>query len=133
MDDVSSDWFDRADRSLLSGIDLSRIGHVLDLDQYKIAEIREKGASSFISHIFYNKGLYRVRNKGSGLILTDLAVFIEKVGAATYEGLVSELGEDCVDKRLWKDVPAGDVIFFYSLRREDDFVKSGGSDDLIEV
>jgi len=133
LDDVSSDWFGGGDRCLLDEIDLSRIGHVLDLNQYKIAEIGEKGASSFISHIFYNKGLYRVRNTGSGLIIMDFAVCIEKVGAATYEGLVSEMGEDCVDKRLWKDVPAGDVIFFYSLRREDEFVRPCGGEDLIVV
>ncbi|OYT64058.1 hypothetical protein B6V01_004275 [Methanosarcinales archaeon ex4572_44] len=133
MDDVSSDWFGDKDQCLLEEIDLSRVGHVLDLDQYKIAEIYEKGASSFISPIFYNKGLYRVRNSGSGIIITDFAVCIEKVGAATYEGLVSEMGEDCVDKRLWRDVPAGDVIFFYSLRREDEFVRSSGGEDLIVV
>jgi len=130
---VSSDWFGGGDRCLLEEIDISRIGHVLDFDHYKIGEIDEKGVSSFISSIFYNKGLYRVRNKGSGLIITDFAICIEKIGAATYAGLVSEMGEDDVDKRLWRDVPEGDVIFFYSLRREDEFVRSGSGEDLIVV
>lgn len=44
---------------------------------------------------------------------------LDKIAAVTYEGL----GRDCVDKSLWKDVPEGEPIFFYSLTIEDQFVK----------
>lgn len=115
---------------VFEGIALERIGNVLVLDRYKIAELRSQGSCSFISHMFYNKGLYRVRSEGRG-VMADFAVSIDKVVAATYEGLVEEMGEDCVDKRLWKDVPEGDVIFFYSLHREDEFVKEEGEDYMV--
>jgi len=55
--------------------------------------------------------------------LKAIAVNIDKIAAVTYDGLVKELGKDCVDKSLWKDVPQGDPIFFYSLKLESEFVK----------
>ncbi len=103
-------------------LDIERIGHTLDLDDFKIKEALEHGKSTLISSRFFNKGVYRVRNANSGR-LENMAVNIDKIGAVTYEGLVKELGEGCVDKSLWKDVNEGDVIFFYSLKLEQDFVK----------
>jgi len=52
-----------------------------------------------------------------------MAVNIDKIAAVTYSGLVKELGRDCVDRNLWKDVPEGGAIFFYSIKLEKDFVK----------
>ncbi len=101
-------------------LEIERIGNILDLDELKIKEAMESGKSTLISSKFFNKGIYRVRNTNSGR-LENMAVNIDKIGAITYEGLVQELGEGCVDKHLWKDVPEGDVIFFYSLRRENNF------------
>lgn len=103
-------------------LDMERIGNTLELDEFRIKESKENGASTLISPKFYNKGVYRVRNTDSGR-LENLAVNIDKVAAVTYVGLVEELGEDCVDKNLWKDVPEGAAIFFYSLKLEKDFVK----------
>ncbi|VVB96412.1 Uncharacterised protein [uncultured archaeon] len=103
-------------------LDIERIGNIIDLDEFKIKEAREQGKSTLISSRFFNKGVYRVRNTNNGRLET-IAVNIDKIGAVTYEGLVKELGEGCVDKSLWKDVNEGDVIFFYSLKLEQDFVK----------
>lgn len=103
-------------------LDMERIGHVLDMDEFKINEAKEHGKSTLISSKFFNKGVYRVRNANSGR-LENIAINIDKIAAVTYEGLVKELGEDCVDKNLWKDVPEGEAIFFYSLKLESDFVK----------
>lgn len=103
-------------------LDIERIGHVLDMDEFKINEARERGKSTLISSKFFNKGVYRVRNSNNGR-LESIAVNIDKIAAVTYEGLVKELGEDCVDRNLWKDVPEGEAIFFYSLKLEGDFVK----------
>lgn len=103
-------------------LDIERIGHILDMDEFKIKEAIEQGRSTLISSRFFNKGIYRVRNAGTGR-LEDMAVSIDKIAAVTYEGLVIELGEGCVDKHLWKDVPEGEPIFFYSLKLENDFVK----------
>jgi hypothetical protein len=104
-------------------LDIERIGHVLDMDEFKINEAKERGKSTMISPKLFNKGVYRVRNADSG-ILEGIAVNIEKIAAVTYDGLVKELGKDCVDKSLWKDVPEGEAIFFYSLKLENEFVKS---------
>lgn len=103
-------------------LDIERIGHVLEMDEFKINEAKERGKSTLISSKFFNKGVYRVRNANSGR-LENMAVNIDKIAAVTYEGLVKELGGDCVDKNLWKDVPEGEAIFFYSLKLENDFVK----------
>jgi hypothetical protein len=103
-------------------LDIGRIGHVLDMDEFKINEAKEHGKSTLISSKFFNKGVYRVRNANNGR-LENIAVNVDKIAAVTYEGLVKELGEDCVDKKLWKDVPEGEAIFFYSLKLESDFVK----------
>lgn len=103
-------------------LDMERIGNTLELDEFRISESKENGASTLISPKFYNKGVYRVRNTDSGR-LENLAINIDKVAAVTYDGLVEELGEDCVDRNLWKDVPEGGAIFFYSLKLEKDFVK----------
>ncbi len=102
-------------------IEMERIGHVLDMDEFKINEAKERGRSTLISTKFFNKGVYRVRNANNGN-LENIAVNIDKIAAVTYTGLVKELGQDCVDKNLWKDVPEGEAIFFYSLKLENDFV-----------
>ena len=102
-------------------LDIERVGHVLDMDEFKINEAKEHGKSTLISTKFFNKGVYRVRNANNGK-LENIAVNIDKIAAVTYAGLVKELGEGCVDKNLWKDVPEGEAIFFYSLKLEKDFV-----------
>jgi len=103
-------------------LDIERIGHILEMDEFKINEAKERGKSTMISPKFFNKGVYRVRNVNNGR-LESIAVNIDKIAAVTYEGLVKELGKDCVDKSLWKDVPEGEAIFFYSLRLENEFVR----------
>jgi len=103
-------------------LDIERIGHILDMDEFKINEAKERGKSTMISPKFFNKGVYRVRNVNNGH-LESIAVNIDKIAAVTYDGLVKELGKDCVDKSLWKDVPEGEAIFFYSLRLENEFVR----------
>lgn len=103
-------------------LDIERIGHILDMDDFKINEAKEHGKSTLISSKFFNKGVYRVRNVNNGK-LESIAVNIDKIAAVTYDGLVKELGGDCVDKNLWKDVREGEAIFFYSLKLESDFVK----------
>lgn len=103
-------------------LDIERIGNTLGLDEFRIKESKENGGSTMISSKFYNKGLYRVRNTDSGR-LENMAVNIDKIAAVTYSGLVKELGGDCVDRNLWKDVPEGGAIFFYSIKLEKDFVK----------
>lgn len=102
-------------------LEIERLGNILDLDEYKIKEALEHGKSTLISPRFYNKGVYRVRNTDSGR-LENIAINIEKIAAVTYESLVRELGEGCVDRNLWNDVPAGEPIFFYSFKL-DKFVK----------
>ncbi len=103
-------------------LDIERIGHVLDMDEFKIKEAKDRGKSTMISAKLFNKGVYRVRNADSGII-EGIAVNIDKIAAVTYDGLVKELGKDCVDKTLWKDVPEGEAIFFYSLKLENELVK----------
>jgi hypothetical protein len=103
-------------------LDIERIGHILEMDEFKINEAKERGKSTMISPKFFNKGVYRVRNVNNGR-LESIAVNIDKIAAVTYDGLVKELGKDCVDKSLWKDVPEGEAIFFYSLRLENEFVR----------
>jgi len=103
-------------------IEVERIANILELDDFKIKEAIENGKTTLISPKFFNKGVYRVRNAGSSR-LENIAVNIIKIAAVTYEGLIKELGEGCVDKHLWKDVPDGEPIFFYSIRLEKDFVK----------
>ncbi|MCE8425510.1 MAG: hypothetical protein J5U17_07000 [Candidatus Methanoperedens sp.] len=103
-------------------LEIERIGNVLELDDFKIKEASDNGKSTFISSKFLNKGVYRVRNSGNGH-LENLVINIDKIAAVTYDGLIKELGEDCVDKHLWKDVPDGEPIFFYSLKLEKDFVR----------
>jgi hypothetical protein len=110
-----------AEKSKLK-LDIERIGNTLGLDGFRIKESKENGASTLISPKFYNKGVYRVQNTDNGR-LENMAVNIDKVAAVTYNGLVEELGKDCVDINLWKDVPEGGAIFFYSLKVEKDFVK----------
>ncbi len=103
-------------------LDIDRIGHILEMDEYKLNEARSTGKSTLISSKFYNKGVYRVRNASNGR-LESIAVNIDKIAAVTYDGLVKELGKDCVDKSLWKDIPEGEAIFFYSIKLETGFVK----------
>ncbi len=102
-------------------LEIERLGNILDLDEYKIKESLEHGKSTLISSRFYNKGVYRVRNTDSGR-LENMAINIEKIAAVTYESLVRELGDGCVDRNLWNDVPEGEPIFFYSFKL-DKFVK----------
>lgn len=102
-------------------LEIERLGNILDLDEYKIKEALEHGKSTLISSKFYNKGVYRVRNTDSGR-LENIAINIEKIAAVTYDSLVRELGEGCVDRNLWNDVPEGEPIFFYSFKL-DKFVK----------
>ncbi len=102
-------------------LEIERLGNILDLDEYKIKEALEHGKSTLISPRFYNKGVYRVRNTDSGH-LENMAINIEKIAAVTYESLIRELGDGCVDKNLWNDVPEGEPIFFYSFKL-DKFVK----------
>ncbi len=107
-------------------LEIERIGHVLEMDEYKINEAREHGKSTLISSKFFNKGIYRVRNQKNGR-MENIAVNIDKIAAVTYDGLVKELGRDCVDKSLWKDVAEGEAIFFYSLKLENEFVKKNSA------
>ena len=102
-------------------LEIERLGNILDLDEYKIKEVLEHGKSTLISPRFYNKGVYRIRNTDSGR-LENMAINIEKIAAVTYESLIRELGDGCVDKNLWNDVPEGEPIFFYSFKL-DKFVK----------
>jgi len=102
-------------------LEIERLGNILDLDEYKIKEALEHGKSTLISPRFYNKGVYRIRNTDSGR-LENMAINIEKIAAVTYESLIRELGDGCVDKNLWNDVPEGEPIFFYSFKL-DKFVK----------
>lgn len=102
-------------------LEIERIGNVLDLDDFRINEALENGKTTLISPKFFNKGVYRVRNSENKR-LENLAVNIDKIGAVTFENLVDELGEDCVDRNLWKDVPPGEPIFFYSLKLEENFL-----------
>ncbi len=102
-------------------LEIERLGNIIDLDEYKIKEVLEHGKSTLISSRFYNKGVYRVRNTDSGR-MENMAINIDKIAAVTYDGLSKELGEGCVDRNLWKDVPEGEPIFFYSFKL-DKFVK----------
>ena len=102
-------------------LEIERLGNVLDLDEYKIKETLEHGKSTLISSRFYNKGVYRARNTDSGR-LENMAINIEKIAAVTYDSLIRELGDGCVDRNLWNDVPEGEPIFFYSFKL-DKFVK----------
>lgn len=102
-------------------LEIERLGNIIDLDEYKIKEALDHGKSTLISSKFYNKGVYRVRNIDSGR-MENIAINIDKIAAVTYDGLSKELGKGCVDRNLWKDVPEGEPIFFYSFKL-DKFVK----------
>jgi len=103
-------------------VEIDRIGHVILLDSLRIQETLKSGSCTFISDKFYNKGIYRVRNRQSGA-LENFAIRIYRIEAATYQGLVDELGTECIDKSLWRNVPEGAPIFFYAFKLEDRFVK----------
>ncbi|MDI6888837.1 MAG: hypothetical protein QMC78_03985 [Methanocellales archaeon] len=103
-------------------VEIDRIGHVIPLDPLRIQETLKSGGCTFISDKFYNKGIYRVRNKQSEA-LENFAIRIYRIEAATYQGLVDELGAECIDKSLWRNVPEGAPIFFYAFKLEDKFVK----------
>lgn len=102
--------------------EIDRIGHIIHLDPLRIQETLKSGGCTFLSDKFYNKGIYRVRNKQSGE-LENFAIRIYRIEAATYQGLVDELGTECIDKSLWQNVPEGAPIFFYAFKLEDKFVK----------
>jgi hypothetical protein len=106
---------------VLEKLDISRIGNVIDLDSYRIDEVLSNESSTFISPMFYNKGVYRVMNNHDNQ-LEDFAINIDKIEAATYNGLVEEFGTECVDPHLWDDVPEGSIIFFYSFKLEKNLV-----------
>jgi len=103
-------------------VEIDRIGHVIHLDPLRIQETLKSGGCTFISDKFYNKGIYRVRNQQSGE-LENFAIRIYRIEAATYQGLIDELGTECIDKSLWQNVPEGAPIFFYAFKLEDKFVK----------
>jgi alanine-alpha-ketoisovalerate/valine-pyruvate aminotransferase len=115
-------------------LDISRIGSTIELDPIRIDEVLEKGTCTFVSPMFYNKGVYRVKNSLKKY-LENFAINIHKIEAATYQGLVEEFGEECVDTSLWDEVPEGSVIFFYSFKVEKDLVKqhSKRSTEFIEA
>ena len=103
-------------------LDISRVGNTIDLDPFRIDEVLQNGTCTFVSSKFYNKGVYRVKNNQTKRH-EDFAINIDKIEAATYEGLVDEFGEGCVDASLWDDVPDGSMVFFYSFKLETDLVK----------
>ena len=103
-------------------LDISRIGSTIELDPYKIDETIQHGNSTLVSPMFYNKGVYRVKNSQKKQ-LEDFAINVDKIEAATYQGLVEEFGKECVDLHLWDDVPEGSVIFFYSFKLETTLVE----------
>ena len=115
-------------------LDISRVGNNIDLDPFRIDEVLENGTCTFVSSKFYNKGVYRVKNNQTKQ-LEDLAINIDKIEAATYEGLVEEFGEGCVDASLWDDVPDGSMVFFYSFKLEKDLVEqySGKKEEYLEA
>jgi len=102
-------------------VEISRIGSTVELDNYRIDEVLDTGQCTFISPMFYNKGVHRVKNTQNEQ-LEDFAINIDKIEAATYQGLVEDLGEDCVDSHLWNEVPEGSIIFFYLVKLEKDLV-----------
>ncbi|MHC1588341.1 MAG: hypothetical protein ACXQT3_02215 [Methermicoccaceae archaeon] len=93
-----------------------RIGSVLELDPYRIGELKKDGETTYISHLYFNRGLYRVFNRRTGR-LEPLVVEVVKVEAATYDELVAEVGETLVDIELWRPVGREEAIFFYLLKR----------------
>jgi hypothetical protein len=103
-------------------LDISRIGNIIELDPYRIDETLQNGNSTFVSPLFYNKGVYRVKNSQKKQ-LEDFAINVDKIEAATYQGLVEEFGEECLDTHLWDNVPEGSVIFFYSFKLETTLVE----------
>ncbi|ATZ61442.2 MAG: hypothetical protein BME93_05065 [Methanosarcinales archaeon Met12] len=103
-------------------LEIDRLGHVVDLEPSRIQETLKSRECTFISHKFYNKGIYRVRNIETKS-LEDFAIYIYRIESATYQGLVDELGAKCVDKSLWKNVPEGGATFFYAFRVEEQFIK----------
>ncbi|MCD5409955.1 MAG: hypothetical protein LRZ87_04260 [Methanocellales archaeon] len=103
-------------------LETGRLGHVIDLEPSRIQETLKNRECTFISDKFYNKGIYRVRNIETKS-LEDFAIHIYRIEAATYQGLVDDLGAKCVDKSLWENVPDGEVIFFYAFRVEEQFIK----------
>lgn len=100
---------------------LDRLGQVLELDQFRVDEVLESGRCTFVSEKLYNKGVYRVRNRRTGL-LEDIAIRITHIEAATYQQLVDEMGDGCVDPRLWDDLGEGEPMFFYAFTLETDLV-----------
>jgi hypothetical protein len=77
-----------------------------------------------------------VRNRGNNS-LENFAIHIYRIEAATYQGIVDELGAECVDKSLWENVPEGGAIFFYAFRLEKEFIKGaeeskGATDKKVE-
>jgi hypothetical protein len=115
-------------------LDISRVGNNIDLDPFRIEEVLDNGTCTFVSSKFYNKGVYRVKNNQTKR-LEDFAINIDKIEAATYEGLVEEFGVGCVDASLWSDVPEGSMVFFYSFKLEKDLVKqhSTKKEDYLEA
>ncbi len=104
-------------------VELGRVGHLIPLVSLRIQETLQSGSCTFISDKFYNKGIYRVRNKQSGA-LENFAIRIYRIEAATYQGLVDELGAECIDTSLWRNVPEGAPVFFYAFKLENRLVKN---------
>ncbi|MHC1602249.1 MAG: hypothetical protein ACXQS4_03350 [Methermicoccaceae archaeon] len=95
-----------------------RMGDVLELDPYRIGELKKNKESTYISHLYFNKGLYKVLNRRTREIEPFVAEVV-KVEAATYDELVAEVGESLVDIELWRTVGRGEPIFFYLLKGRD--------------
>jgi len=87
----------------------NRVGSILELDPYRIGELKKNEECTYISHLYFNKGVYRVLNRRTR----------EVESFATYDELVSEVGERLVDIELWRPVGRGEPIFFYLLKRRD--------------
>ena len=104
---------------------VERIGHTIELDPIRVAEVANSGRCTFISTKFYNKGLYRIKstNKNSP---EDFAIKLDRVEAATYNEVVNEVGRDAVDRSLWEEVGEDNVIFFYSFAVVEDVASNIG-------
>ncbi|HIH69872.1 hypothetical protein [Methermicoccus shengliensis] len=96
----------------------NRVGSILELDPYRIGELKKNEECTYISHLYFNKGVYRVLNRRTKEV-EPFVVEVVKVEAATYDELVSEVGERLVDIELWRPVGRGEPIFFYLLKRMD--------------
>ena len=101
---------------VVHGLNPERMGNVLELDPYRIGELKKSNESTYISHLYFNRGLYKVLNRRTREV-EPLVAEVVKVEAATYDELVAEVGESLVDIELWRAVGRGETIFFYLLKK----------------